>query len=307
VAATITLPAGAVGELPAGEPHAPTAPKSAGSGAIPESKTPAASVAEDEAYPSGLLDLFDAQQYSFPVLLLVAAVLGAAHALTPGHGKTLVAAYLVGERGTVLHALVLGLVTTLTHTSVVIILALVLFLVPMDEAMRQAVQSGLGLSMGLVVVCLGFWLLLQRASGRADHVHIGGHGHHHHGHHHHDHTHADHHHDEHGNVVPQAVGWWGLIILGMSGGIVPCWDAIALLMVAIAGNLIHLALPLVLAFSAGLAGVLVAIGILVVKVKGFATSHTGDGTLTRWLPIVSAVLLVGIGFWLCYDAVHGVH
>lgn len=313
VTARIGLPRTAASNTPHPQPFSPEY-QGEGSGekgntSPPTSANETSPTAED--HPAGLLDLFRADRYSFPVLLLIAAMLGAAHALTPGHGKTLVAAYLVGERGTVLHALVLGLVTTLTHTSVVIILALVLFLVPMDEAMRRVVQSGLGLSMGLVVVCLGFWLLLQRAAGRADHVHLGGHGHHHHhgSHHHppHDHTHADHAHDEHGHVVPQAVGWWGLIILGMSGGIIPCWDAIALLMVAIAGNLIHLALPLVLAFSAGLAGVLVAIGILVVKVKGFATSHIGGGTLTRVLPLVSAMLLVAIGFWLCYDAVHGVH
>src|SRR5262249_5176025 len=152
------------------------------------------------------------------------------HALTPGHGKTLVAAYLVGERGTIWHAVLLGVVTTLTHTSSVLVLAGVLWIWKPD---RAAGQTGLGGGLGLAVACLGFWLLLRRLPGQADHVHLPGQGHHHHhdGHHHHHHGPADHTHEEHGNVVPlgadgRSVSWWGLIVLGMTGGLIPCWDAI---------------------------------------------------------------------------------
>src|SRR5262249_42560109 len=148
--------------------------------------------------------------HAFWVLLLIAAWAGAVHALTPGHGKTLIAAYLIGERGTVWHALVLGLVTTFTHTAVVIVVALGLWLFypgKLPESESQSLQTGLQVAMGLLVACMGVWLLLRRLSGKADHVHIGGHGHHHHHghshhHHEHDHAHADHTHDAEGNALP---------------------------------------------------------------------------------------------------------
>ena len=98
-------------------------------------------------------------------------------------------------------------------------------------------------------------------------------------------------------------GWWGLIALGVSGGIVPCYDAIIMLIFAVSARRLWLALPLLLAFSAGLAGVLIVIGILVVQVKGFATARLGS----RWfksLPLVSAILVILLGLFLCYRSVH---
>jgi len=250
--------------------------------------------------------LLDSQQ-GFLALLLLAAVFGAAHALTPGHGKTLVAAYLVGERGTVSHAFVLGLVTTLTHTGAVMALAALLLLF-FPRAVPGDVQLILCSVGGLLIAGMGFWLLLRRLSGGADHVHLGGHNHHHHGRPH-DHSHANHYHDEQGHVHPLpiasgAVGWWGLIILGISGGIIPCWDAILMLGFAISAQRLWLGVPLLLAFSAGLASVLILIGIGVVYLKGFATSRWGSGWLVRSLPLVSAVLVTGMGLWLCYDSLH---
>jgi len=249
-----------------------------------------------------LLDLLLDPERGLWVLLLLAAGFGAAHALTPGHGKTLVAAYLVGERGTAWHALLLGLVTTITHTGAVLLLAAAL-LSFFPDAVPAHVQSALGVLGGLLVAGLGFWLVLRRLTGRADHVHVGG-GHHHQGGHGHDHSHADHWHDEHGHVHTRPVGVWGLIVLGVSGGIVPCWDAIAMLGFAVSAHRLWLALPLLLAFSAGLASVLVAIGLGVVYFKNFASSRWGTGRVLRALPLVSAVLVTGLGLWLCYDSVH---
>ena len=94
-------------------------------------------------------------------------------------------------------------------------------------------------------------------------------------------------------------------MLGISGGIVPCWDAIALLAMAIGTQRVWLGLPLLLAFSAGLAGVLVLIGVLVVKIKGFGSSRFGDGRIVRTLPILSAVVVTLLGIWLCIDAAAG--
>lgn len=245
---------------------------------------------------SGLVLLLVNWGGGLPLLLLACAGFGALHALTPGHGKTLVAAYLVGERGTVWHAVLLGVVTTITHTGAVLAIALILQLVP--DINKDALQVGLGLAMGLLIVCLGFFLLLQRLAGRADHIHLGGgHDHHHDGHHH---TH--HHHGP--TPANKTVGIWGLIVLGISGGLIPCWDAVILLIFAVGTNDLPLALPMVLAFSAGLAGVLVLIGILVVKFRNFAGSHWGEGRLVRALPVISAVVVTAMGFWLCYEAVH---
>jgi ABC-type nickel/cobalt efflux system permease component RcnA len=279
--------------------------------------TPAPTAApppEKDAAPprrGSLLALLDRDEALW-LLLLLAAGVGAIHALTPGHGKTLVAAYLVGERGTVWHALLLGVVTTLTHTGVVLALAVALGLLfpggKMSEQQQQGVQLVLELGGGLLIVALGFWLLLRRLSGAADHFHIGGQGHHHHPH---PHSHgggpADHYHDAHGHAHPlptaSSAGAWGLIVLGISGGLVPCWDAIAMLVLAVALNLLWLALPLLLAFSAGLAGVLVLIGVLVVRARGLVGGWA-EGRLLRALPLVSALLITGMGLWLCYDSLH---
>jgi ABC-type nickel/cobalt efflux system permease component RcnA len=220
------------------------------------------------------------------VLLLVAAGFGAVHALTPGHGKTLVAAYLVGERGTVWHATVLGLVTTLTHTGAVLALAGVL-LVLYPDTVPARIREALGVGGGLLVAGLGLWLLMRRLSGGADHVHLAGAGHHHH----------------HVRAAEPGGGWWGLVVLGISGGIVPCWDAIAMFGFAVSAQRVWLALPLLLAFSAGLAGVLIIIGVLVVRVKGYAGSRWGDGRLFRALPLASAVAVTLLGLWLCYDSI----
>jgi nickel/cobalt exporter len=237
--------------------------------------------------------------HAFWLMLLLAALFGAAHALTPGHGKTLVAAYLVGQRGTVWHAVALGIISTITHTWSVLVLAGVVHWFGLSPSARAWIQSSLPLILGMTIVCFGFLLLLQRITGRADHVHIGGgHSHHHgDGHHHHHH----HHHHE----TPTDVTWAGLLILGITGSIIPCWDAIAMLIWSIGADRLSWAVPLLLAFSAGLAAVLVTIGILVVKVRGFADRSFGERGWIRWLPIASAIAIIVLGFWLCRQAVTG--
>jgi nickel/cobalt exporter len=220
------------------------------------------------------------------VLLAAAAVLGAAHALTPGHGKTLVAAYLVGERGTVGHALFLGLVTTLSHTGAIIGIAVAVQVFCGGQT-PPALQPILGLCGGLLVTGMGAWSLLARVTGRADHVHLFG------GHHHH-HHHADHSHEH--------IGWGRLTLLGVAGGIIPCHDAIWLYIWLVGAGLLAFALPVLLAFSAGLAAVLVAIGIAVVKAKGAVGKRWGESRAFKALPILSAALVTGVGLWLCYHS-----
>jgi ABC-type nickel/cobalt efflux system permease component RcnA len=235
-----------------------------------------------------LLLLLQTHEGSFFLVLLIAALFGAVHALTPGHGKTLVAAYLVGQRGTVGHAIFLGVVTTLTHTGAVLILAAIIEGRGLSPETRAWIQTSLPLVLGLSIVCFGFFLLFQRLRGGADHFHIG--GHHHHG-------------PDGSHVPPPDVTWFGLILLGFTGGIVPCWDAIVMLVWAIGMNLLDWALPMLLAFSAGLASVLVLLGILVVKVRGFAESRLGSGTWIKRLPLLSAIAMILLGFWLCREAI----
>ena len=225
------------------------------------------------------------------VLLFLAFFFGAAHALQPGHGKTLVAAYLVGEQGTIGHAFLLGLVTTLTHTSIVFLLAIVVPLVyPRAES---EITFALSLGCGLLVTAMSIWLLLKRLAGQADHVHLfGGH--------HHGPRHKASAPDE--TAAGQRVTWWALIALGVTGGLVPCVDALALLTATWVLNRLWLGLPLILAFSAGLASVLVAIGIAVVKFKRFTGSRWGSGRFVTALPIVSALATLALGVWMCQAA-----
>jgi nickel/cobalt exporter len=233
--------------------------------------------------------------YGFWLTMLAAFLIGAAHALTPGHGKTLVAAYLVGERGTVWHALYLGLVTTLTHTGVVLALAAVLHFSSqeMQRTIKGWIENGLGFVVGLIIIGMGFWLFLQRVAGRADHIHLdGGHRHHHSG-------------EKTPIPAARSLSWWGITVLGMTGGMIPCWDAIGVLAISVGTNKMGLVLPAVLVFSAGLAFVLVVIGILVVQMPRYVESRFGRGRVLRALPIVSAILVMLMGFWMCYDGVHG--
>jgi ABC-type nickel/cobalt efflux system permease component RcnA len=270
-----------------------------------KTEAPTVNKAEPPAESAGsfsLRDLVENSESGFWMLMLLAAAFGAVHALTPGHGKTLVAAYLVGERGTIWHALALGLITTWTHTGAVVVLAAVLWFFPF---LLEDASYTLRLAAGLLVAGMGLWLLLRRLSGQADHFHVR--GHHHHGHSHHHHGDADHYHDEHGHthaLPATSLGWWSLIVLGVSGGIVPCVDAILTLLLAATTGHLWLGLPLLLSFSAGLAAVLILIGIFVVKAKGFAGSRWGDSRFFRMLPVASAATVTVLGLWLCYTSVH---
>ncbi|MEI6687145.1 MAG: sulfite exporter TauE/SafE family protein, partial [Planctomycetota bacterium] len=220
---------------------------------------------------------------------------GAAHALTPGHGKTLAAAYLVGEKGTLAHAFLLGAVTTISHTGGVILLALLL---PsfFPNAAPTDVQTVLGFFGGITIAALGAWLLLRRLLGQADHSHGPG---------------ASHQHNADGSISvnTQDAGWKGIVILGIAGGIVPCWDAVAMLLFALSAGLASIAVPLLLAFSTGMAGVLVAVGIAVVKTRDIIKKHGPSGIwlerISKLLPIISAVFVIVIGVWLCSESLKG--
>jgi nickel/cobalt transporter (NicO) family protein len=234
------------------------------------------------------------------IALVVAFGLGGAHALTPGHGKTIVAAYLVGSRGTLKHAAFLGAMVTVTHTVSVFALGLAtLFLFRL--IVPERITEILGVISGLSIAIIGGWMLLKRFRGA--------HGHHHTHHqysHKHDHSHPDddshahlHHHGPGGHThVPEGdVSWGSLVTLAVSGGLVPCESALVLLLSAISLDRVGLGLLLLLAFSLGLAGVLMGIGVTVLYAKRLLPerSRIGDGPFMRWAPVASAVVVFAIG------------
>lgn len=270
----------------------------------------------------GLVALFDTS-YGVGVLLLAALAFGAAHAFTPGHGKTLVAAYLVGERGTIWHAVLLAVTTTIAHTGSVIIIAAVLWRV-YGNTVPGTAQGVLQFAGGLLVASVGLWLLMRRIAGKADHIHLfGGHHHHHHhdhdhehdhthphlhGDHHHSHSNAHHHHHHHHHPhdtaladIRSTASWLRLVLMGLGGGLIPCWDAVLLLIAAISLNQLAFALPLLFAFSLGLGAVLVLLGMGVVYAHRAGAVTFRESRWFRWLPTASALLLVGIGLWLCQE------
>ena len=251
--------------------------------------------------------------------IAIAFGLGAAHALTPGHGKTIVAAYLVGSRGTLKHAAFLGAMVTFTHTVSVFLLGLAtLFL--FQYVVPQKITQVLGAISGLSIIAIGGWMLYKRLRG-AGHMHS--HEHHHHGpehahadhdhghdhshdHEHHDHAHHEHSHDHvhthsHGpdghthSHMPDEMSWSGLAALGASGGLVPCESALVLLLTAIALRRVGLGLILLVSFSFGLALVLMAIGVLVIYAKNLLPESSSGNPFFRWMPVASAAVVMLLG------------
>ncbi len=248
----------------------------------------------------GLVALFDTE-IGLGFLLLLSALFGMAHAFTPGHGKTMVAAYLVGERGTVRHAIVLGLVTTIAHTGGVIALGVILYTAWGNHPPKEA-QGWITLAGGLLIAFVGLWMFLMRLRGKADHVHLFGDGHHHH-HHHDGHTH-DHSHDHHHHKPIEAktsFGWARVILLGLGGGMIPCYDAVLMFVVALNLGRVGLAIPLLIAFSLGLALVLVLLGVGVVYANQAGGRRFAERRWFQVLPVISAAILIGLGVWFARD------
>ena len=223
---------------------------------------------------------------SFLVALVGALLWGAMHAMTPGHGKTIVGAYLVGSRTKPQDAVFLGLIVTLTHTIGVFTLGLVT-LFASHYILPEQILPWLSILSGIMVVVIGLNLFFSRL-------------YHHDHHHHHDHDHDhDHHHDhDHSHLdANEPVTWRSLLALGISGGLVPCPSALVLLLSAIATGRIGFGLVLVLAFSLGLASVLTGLGLLLVYAKRRFEHLPKPIRLMRVLPTLSALFisLLGLG------------
>jgi nickel/cobalt transporter (NicO) family protein len=240
------------------------------------------------------------------ISLLIAAFWGAVHALTPGHGKALVAGYLVGTRGRPRHAFLLGATVTVTHTAGVFALGLVTlalsqFIVP------EQLYPWLTLVSGLLVVAVGAAVLRHRirSGGWADHHHDDhdhhGEGHHHHGEGHHHDGHANHHHHD-----DEALTSRGILGVGVAAGLLPCPSALVVLLSAIALHRIGLGFALIVAFSVGLAATITAIGLVAVVARRTFARARFDGPLVRALPALSAVVILIVGLGITAKAIPGV-
>ena len=346
-------------------------------------RLPVGTVAAEEGETDALTDMLRSEELSLGLIvgaLALALFLGAAHGLEPGHGKTIVAAYLVGARGTVGNALFLGGVVALTHTSSVILLGLVA-LFASQYILPEQIFPYLGTASGLLIMGLGTWLLVNHLRGRSpghshahgehlhehsheeehrhehihshahgdylhghsheeeylhehvhsyaheeehrhEHIHSHAHGEHHHGpshnheeehhhghghsheeehHGHRDHPHGEHHHG-HSHEIPNKVTLGSLLTLGISGGIVPCTGALVILLLAVALHRIAFGLLLLVTFSVGLAAVLIAIGVLIVKARPLVERFSGDGRWIQRLPIASAVVIIVVGFGIALNS-----
>jgi len=225
--------------------------------------------------------------------VLAAMGLGAFHALTPGHGKTVMAAYLIGTRGSARQALGLGAAVAVSHTLGVLILAL-LILGASATLPPERFFPYLSAISALIVLGIGVWLLVGALRTRAhDRAHAHGHDHG----HSHDHGHGH---------APATVGWRGLVALGVSGGIVPSASALLLLLAAVSLRRPDLGLALIIAFGIGMAGVLVGIGLVLVRAGELAASRMGEASLVRrvapLLPFGTAVVVLLVGTWLSVQA-----
>jgi nickel/cobalt exporter len=241
----------------------------------------------------------------FGILALgLAAVLGAVHAFAPGHGKTVMAAYLVGQRGSVRQAAVIGLTVTATHTAGVLILGLALS--ASTSLAPESVYPWLGVASGLLLAGVGTGMLL-RASGRRLHLvpaHAGhSHAHEGHSHGHHDHVH-DHDHDH------DRLDWRSLVPLGLAGGMVPSPSAIVVLLGAIALGRAWFGVALVLAYGLGMAATLTGAGLALVRARGAIERRlTAPGapagrlaSLAGRLPVLTAAGIVAGGLFLTFRA-----
>ena len=246
--------------------------------------------APDRVADAGFASLVGRSHLSALVILasLAAALFwGAAHALSPGHGKTIVTAYLVGQRGTPRHAALLGLIVTITHTIGVFALGLVTlalsqFVVP------DRLYPWLNLASGLLVVAIGASVFWARWRHRRAHAH---------GHHHHHHGQVP------GSDPGTGPSFRSLLAVGVSGGLLPCPSALVVLLAAISLHRVAFGLILILAFSAGLALSITGIGLVAVLARRAFRRLSFEGPAMRLLPAVSALVILAAGLAMTAHAV----
>lgn len=275
-------------------------------------------------------ELINVPEITFSIALaglLLAFGFGAMHALSPGHGKTVVGAYLVGSRGTVKHAIFLGLTVTITHTLSVFALGIVA-LFASNYILPERLIPFFSFVSGLLVFFIGLTLFKDRLFSflgwKANSHHAQDHSHEDDGHfHNHDHNHGEHSHphDEHlhehahdglththggqahTHLPPKDISWRSLLALGISGGLLPCPSALILMLSAISLGRIGYGLVLTVVFSFGLAATLTAVGVAFLYVgKIFDSPSLSNNRIVKTLPVFSAFVIACLGAVICYQS-----
>ena len=249
--------------------------------------------------------------------------LGAVHAATPGHGKTIAAAYIVGARGRPADALALGIFVTLSHTFGIVLVA-VLAALGATWAVPARVEAYLALMTGLLVVSIGLWMLrgqwaaLASARPGSAHVHVDQHDHDHEHPHDADHAHAHEHsheraagfhrhgfgraHTHHIDLVAQGRPSWAILLgLGVAGGLLPDPGALAILLAALASGKVVLGLLTVLVFSLGFASVLVLVGIIAARIGQLVLTWL-ESRWILWLQLGTGLVILTVGVLLTVNA-----
>jgi nickel/cobalt transporter (NicO) family protein len=245
-----------------------------GGGAAPPAASPGGPAIPAEGLPA-IFGASDLSPMIILVSLLTAIALGAFHALTPGHGKTLVAASLVGSRGTAVHAVGLGLAVTISHTLGILVLA-ALIVGARELLPAEVVADRLPLIAAVGIVAVGGWMLL--AEVRRLRTATGG-----------------------GPATHKAIGRRSLFALGLAGGIVPSTSALLILLGAIAAGRPAFGVVLVVAFGLGMAVVLGGVGMAVVRARSWvdrASVGTRFHEVHGYAPLAASIVVLALGVWL---------
>jgi nickel/cobalt exporter len=235
------------------------------------------------------------------LLLPAATLLGALHGLEPGHSKTMMAAFIVAIRGTVLQAVLLGLAATVSHTLIVWLVALA-GLHFSQQFSAEASEAYFQIASAFAIAGVAAWMIVRT---RREQPHMCLHHHHDHdrdrGHHdddagQHERAHAD---DIRGRCAGGAVTNWQIAAIGLTGGLIPCPAAITVLLVCLQLRQFSLGIGLVLGFSIGLAITLVTVGVAAaLSVRHVARRWSGFGALARRAPYASGALIICVAFYI---------
>jgi ABC-type nickel/cobalt efflux system permease component RcnA len=201
-------------------------------------------------------------------LMLIAASLGAIHAIQPGHGKTLVSAIALGPDACWYQPALLGLFTTLAHTGSVLLIAAFLWWTGASRV--GALHQGLVQVAGFAIAAGGFWRMGRYLGSAGGHLHGG-------------------------DVEPGSLSFGGIVGLGIAGGLVPCWDAVGLVVLSAALGRLGTGVLVVLAFGMGMAGVLVTVGFVASRLKSTVIDETRSKAWEVRLGLASGVVLAAIG------------
>jgi nickel/cobalt exporter len=259
-------------------------------GAAEPSHDAESSTARPGVIGGAFADLVDRTGPLMLVALLLAFGFGALHALGPGHGKTLMAAYLVGSGGRIRQAVAVGGAVATMHTASVLGLGFVV-LGATSVFAPERVYPWLGLGSGVIALALGATLLVSRMSrwsggGAAhdqdEHGHDDGHGEH-------GHTHA-------ASDAP-VLSRNGLVALAIAGGVLPSPTALVVLLAAVAVHRVGYGLALIAAFSLGLATALMVVGILALRARDVVQRRLSHRA-ARFVPVLSASAIVILGLVL---------